>query len=156
METKGLISGKFGFGLTVCMIFTVLALFIIMILGSAPLVMVKLCGGMNLYTFHIGAFAVTKYHVDEDGVYTESLISRYSKKINWNEINNVEETVLAYTNQGRGSLGEYYVISSVETVEQERGLVEMMKCKGIICIPITKETKACMVYYTQKYQLNIK
>ena len=43
METKGLISGKFGFGLTVCMIFTVLALFIIMILGSAPLVMVILC-----------------------------------------------------------------------------------------------------------------
>lgn len=155
METKGLIIGKFGLGLTVFMIISVLTLFVMMILGGAPFILMISFGGLTLYTFYIGAFAITKYHIDEIGIQTESLISCFSKQINWNEVMNIEETVLSYTNKGRGVFGEYYIISMIEDVERERGLMEMMKNKMVLCIPVTKENKACMVYFAQKYQLSI-
>lgn len=155
MESKGLIVGKFGLGLTVFMIIAVFTLLVMMIFGGAPFIVVISFLGITLYTFYVGAFAITKFHIDENGITTESLISCYSKKINWNDVMIIEETILSYTNRGRGGFGEYYTILMTGEIERERGLKEMMKNEKVLCIPVTKESKSCMMYFAQKYQLNI-
>ncbi len=155
METKGLIMGKLGLGLMIFLNIGILSVYVVMVLGCAPLEMWILCGVINLYMLYMAIFAATRYYVDEKGIYTESLLSRYIKRVSWNEVKLIREMVLACTNNVYGGGDNYYIISTQEDVEAERGILENMKCKTMICIPITGETKACMVYYACMHQLNI-
>lgn len=155
MKAHGLILGMFVPIMNLLMIFSFFAACLAMVFADVPFVLVVVFGVLTLYLSYYELFMITKYQINNNGIKTESFLPLCNKEFHWNNVIIIEKTILNVTNRGRGVFGEYYVISIAEDIEREKGLMEMMKQNNVICVPVTKNTKACMTYIAPEYKLSI-